>query len=183
MGTISPLHISGGAIGPRSADDDIDVIGTGGRTDGFHQQIDVRRIARHQQVGVQPLDGQHPAQLTHQVAVLALGQHGVEGLLIGLPGGLCPSGRLGEFLFRGEVRETRFDPADGIDIGSRLRYHLDSNRQPLRSHRFRFPPADAIVVPLRTSGDGTMAGTSFVWTGRCAGVFHRFSLFIHIVSP
>ena len=76
--------------GAAQADDGIDVIGAVGRTDGFHQQIEVRRIARHQQVGFQPLDGQHPAQLAHQVAVFALGQNGVKGLL-GRSCRRCPS--------------------------------------------------------------------------------------------
>jgi len=42
----------------------------------------------------------------------------MEGLLVGLPGGVGPPAGLGEFLFRGEVRETRFDPPQGVDVGS-----------------------------------------------------------------
>jgi hypothetical protein len=57
--------------------------------------------------------------LAYQVTILAPGQNGMEGLLIGFSGGVCPPGRLGEFLFRGKVRETRFDTAEGIDIGNR----------------------------------------------------------------
>ena len=169
-------------MGPRRPIDDIDVTGARGRTDGFDQKIDVRRIAWPEQVGFQPLDGQHPTQLACQVAVLAPGQYRVEGLLIGLPGGICPPGGLSEFLFRGEVRKTRLDPADSVNIGNRpgtIGAHACSpvtttgSISRLRSDRpicadLRRPCACRYVIHRAR---------------RDSRSFYRFSLIIHVPSP
>jgi len=80
------LHIVGGGDGTAQANDDINVVWSRDWSDGFHQQIDIRRIARHEKVGFQPLNCQHPAQLPGEVAVLAPRQHRMEGLLVGLSG-------------------------------------------------------------------------------------------------
>jgi hypothetical protein len=63
----------GGGDGTAQANDDINVVWSRDWSDGFHQQIDIRRIARHEKVGFQPLNCQHPAQLPGEVAVLAPG--------------------------------------------------------------------------------------------------------------
>ena len=92
--------------GATHTDDDIHVGWAGCGTKGLHQQVKVRGVAGLQDIGLQALDGQHPAQLPRQVAVLALGQHPVEHFPIGEPGSVRAPGGLGEFLFHRKARET-----------------------------------------------------------------------------
>jgi hypothetical protein len=77
----------------------------------------------------------------------------MEGLLIGFAGGVRPSGCLGELLFRSEIRETRFDPADGVDKGNR--------RAAVGGGIGRRPTAAACAAALWTSPRATPTGLSF----------------------
>jgi hypothetical protein len=85
--------------GPPRADDDIEIHWARLRTDGLHQQIEVPRIAGLQNISFETLDRQHPSHVTGDVSVLGSGEHIVEGLLIGLTGGLGAPCCLSEFLF------------------------------------------------------------------------------------
>jgi len=112
MGTIKPLHAAAGAMGPRTPMTTSMSLGLG-QAESLPQQIDIRRIARIQQIGFQPLNAQHPTELPHQVAIFRAWtvRHGRS---VDRFSRRCPSVRIAwaNSLSRGKVRETRFDTAD-----------------------------------------------------------------------
>ena len=92
--------------------------GSGGR-ESPDEQIEIGRIARLQDVGFEPLNGQDPTQLPREIAVFALRQHVMKGLSIRAAYCLRPPGGLRHLLFHRWARETSLDLAERIDVGSR----------------------------------------------------------------
>ena len=93
--------------GVAQTNDDVNVVGARCMTYRFHQQIDIRRIARSQQISFHPRIVR--TQLPHQITVLALRRNRVECLLICFASGGRPSTRLCEFLFRRQVNRDEGD--------------------------------------------------------------------------
>ena len=62
------------------------------------RQPDVSWIAKDQDVGLQALNGHHPAQLTEKIPALRLGKDAVKRLPVSQPGRCSPLDGLGELL-------------------------------------------------------------------------------------
>ncbi len=90
------------------ADDDVDVVGAGDRPDG---SVEVDQVARLQDISVEALNREHPAQLTDQIAVLGPRNDLMEDLWIGLSGRLGALRGLGEFLLDAQPRKACLDLA------------------------------------------------------------------------
>jgi hypothetical protein len=89
----------------------LQVVSNKGEWPRGNQQIEIRGIARLQDVGVQALDPQDPAQLPRQIAIFALRENCVQRPAIGKPGRLGASGRLRKFLLGREGGKLGLDLA------------------------------------------------------------------------
>src|SRR5262249_46864543 len=104
---------------------EIDVVQVQLRAYSLHQLIEVCRVTRLHDVGVQALNCEHPAHLPGQVAVLRLRENRMEYLLIGLSRRLGSACDLSKLFFHAESWKTRLDPTKRVNVwrghGSRRR--------------------------------------------------------------
>ena len=117
---LAPLiryRVPGRAIGPRMPMMTSMSFALGRRTNGLNQQINVRRITWHQQVGIEPLYAQHPAQLAQRGSGSRAwtARRGKSACSV-FTGRFRPCSCLSKFFFRRKVWKTRLHPADGINI-------------------------------------------------------------------
>jgi hypothetical protein len=91
---------------PPLADDDVNVTTIRPSANRFHQQIKVSGIAWADDVGIDPLDQENPAQLADEVAIRPVGQHPLQDLAVGEPVVVPPARDLHELLFDGQARKA-----------------------------------------------------------------------------
>ena len=169
--------------GALHADDARPGPGAGRGTQRLHQQAEVRRIARNQDVGFQPLDGHDPAELAYQVTVLRPATarlcsacRSVRPLVSARPVAWANS-------FSTEtLREARLNSADGVDLAG--------------SGGCALPPLAAGAVPqvAQACGEmvwaagsdrgGTVCGSLIPNCGCGCGLLLNFVLrLFHLASP
>ena len=102
------------------ADHHIDICSPRRRAQRLDKRTHVSGIARQEQVAVNPLDRERPAQLAGEIGVLRAGQDRPQRLTIAQAGRLGLRRRLRELLLHRKAGEVRLDPAERVDIAATI---------------------------------------------------------------
>lgn len=88
----------------------------GDRAQGLHEVIQIGRVGRLQDVGVDALDGEDEAHLPGDVAVLRCGEDAVHRVGVGAVGYAVGARHVEELMLDGDVGEDGVDAAQHVDV-------------------------------------------------------------------